>query len=154
MKNLHRSWFHIKRLWSSVSLSRSSIWRAISNQLRRVTSELPCTSLSWTESSLCFTRTWDCELKRLRSLPRLYWTRTIEEIQMFRRSLAQRSMPMPQSKFQKQIFFTEWYNIFTTSFFDEFRYFKNVKEHLSASVLEHLPINLQDLNEAVTSNPS
>lgn len=29
-------------------------------------------------------------------------------------------------------------------------YFKNVKEHLSASVLEHLPINLQDLNEAVT----
>lgn len=29
-------------------------------------------------------------------------------------------------------------------------YFKNVKEHLTSSVLEHLPINLQDLNEAVT----
>lgn len=29
-------------------------------------------------------------------------------------------------------------------------YFKNVKEHLTASVLEHLPINLQDLNEAIT----
>jgi len=29
-------------------------------------------------------------------------------------------------------------------------YFKNVKEHLTASVLDHLPINLQDLNEAVT----
>jgi GINS complex subunit 4 len=29
-------------------------------------------------------------------------------------------------------------------------YFKNVKEHLAASVLDHLPINLQDLNEAVT----
>lgn len=29
-------------------------------------------------------------------------------------------------------------------------YFRNVKEHLTASVLDHLPINLQDLNEAVT----
>jgi len=30
-------------------------------------------------------------------------------------------------------------------------YLKNVKNHLTASVLEHLPINLQDLNEAVSS---
>lgn len=30
-------------------------------------------------------------------------------------------------------------------------YFKNVKEHLTATVLDHLPNNLQDLNEAVSS---
>lgn len=29
-------------------------------------------------------------------------------------------------------------------------YFKNVRDHLTASVLDHLPINLQDLNESVT----
>ena len=31
-------------------------------------------------------------------------------------------------------------------------YFKNVKEHLTSTVLDHLPNNLQDLNEAVSSN--